>query len=53
MKVLHLINNLNREGAQVMVSNLVTANCSGNVQYFVCVRQPGGALVKVVEAKRE
>ena len=46
VKVLHLINNLNREGAQVMVSNLVTANCNSHVQYFVCVRQPGGALVK-------
>ena len=46
MKILHLINNLNREGAQVMVSNLVTANRNSHVQYFVCVRQPGGALVK-------
>ncbi len=45
MNVLHFINNLNREGAQVMVSNLVTAASNGQVNYFVCVRQPGGALV--------
>lgn len=49
MKVLHLINNLNREGAQVMVSNLVTANRKSHVQYIVCVRQPGGALVKTLQ----
>lgn len=45
MNVLHFINNLNREGAQVMVANLVTAANPGGVNYSVCVRQPGGSLV--------
>ena len=45
MNVLHLINNLNREGAQVMVRNLVSANHNSRVNYFVCVRQPDGPLV--------
>lgn len=45
MRVMHLINNLNREGAQIMVSSLVTADSNNQVEYVVCTRQPGGALV--------
>lgn len=45
MNVLHFINNLNREGAQVMVSNLVCANPGGQITYSVCMRQPDGPLV--------
>jgi len=44
MNVLHYINNLNREGAQVMVSNLVTAADKSQINYSICVRQPGGSL---------
>ena len=49
MKVLHLINNLKREGAQVMVSNLVAAKNKDNVEYIICVRQPGGALTEKIK----
>jgi len=49
VKVLHLINNLKREGAQVMVSNLVTANDQDKVEYIVCVRQPGGSLAETIK----
>ena len=60
MNVLHFINNLNREGAQIMVSNLVAAADKGVIHYSVCVRQPGGSLaaelreqgVKVAEPLR-
>ena len=45
MNVLHFINNLDREGAQVMLSNLVTAADKGQINYCICVRQPGGSLV--------
>ena len=45
MNVLHYINNLRREGAQVMVANLVTARDKSQINYSVCVRQPGGSLV--------
>lgn len=44
MRVLHLINNLHREGAQVVVFNLATAAAGGDVRHLVCVREPGGAL---------
>jgi glycosyltransferase involved in cell wall biosynthesis len=43
MNVLHFINNLEREGAQVVVSNLVGSHGSG-ASYCVCARQPGGPL---------
>ena len=45
MNVLHFINNLNREGAQVMVKNLVSANHNTRINYCVCIRQPDGPLV--------
>jgi len=45
MNVLHFINNLNREGAQVMVKNLVTSMNKTEADYTVCLRQPGGSLV--------
>lgn len=45
MNILHYINNLRREGAQVMVANLVTARDKSQINYSVCVRQPGGSLV--------
>ena len=45
MNVLHFINNLNREGAQVMVKNLVTSMNKTEADYSVCLRQPGGSLV--------
>ena len=44
MRVMHLINNLNREGAQIMVSNLLTAVSSNQVEYMVFTRQPDGSL---------
>jgi len=45
MKVLHLINNLKREGAQTVVLNLVTCgNRQEQVEHSVCVRQPNGPL---------
>lgn len=44
LRVLHLINNLKREGAQTMVFNLVTASDAGNARHVVCAREPGGAL---------
>ena len=44
MNVLHYINNLRREGAQVMVGNLVTATDNSQINYSICVRQPGGSL---------
>ena len=50
MKVLHFINNLDREGAQVMVSNLVSGASSG-VNYCVCVRKPGGGLAVDLRAR--
>lgn len=44
MKVLHLINNLRREGAQMVIYNLVTASAAEHVRHLVCARQPDGAL---------
>ena len=44
MKVLHLINNLRREGAQVMLFNLVASSVNGDMQYVVCTREPGGQM---------
>jgi glycosyltransferase involved in cell wall biosynthesis len=44
MNVLHYIDNLRREGAQVMVGNLVTAADKSQINYSVCVRQPGDSL---------
>ena len=37
MNVLHFINNLNREGAQVMVSNLVSAAGNDRINHSICV----------------
>lgn len=44
MNVLHVINNLRREGAQVQLFNQVTAEIDDGISYSVCVRQPGGPL---------
>src|SRR5438067_408950 len=49
VNVLHVINNLRREGAQVVVSNLVTSAAS-RARHFVCTRAPGGALQPELEA---
>lgn len=43
MKVLHLINNLERAGAQVVVFNLITS-AEGGARHVVSARDPGGAL---------
>lgn len=51
MNVLHVINNLNREGAQVMLSNLLGAADGDEVSYSVCLRQPGGSLVSELRGK--
>ena len=51
MKVLHFINNLRREGAQVVVNNLVGTVGQGRIDYLVAVRQPGGALVGEIRAR--
>lgn len=51
MNVLHLINNLEREGAQVMVANLVSATDAGPVNYSICVRQPGSQLANDLRAR--
>ena len=49
MKVLHLINNLQREGAQVVVFNLVTSTGPSFVQHIVYAREPGGPLQSALE----
>ena len=49
MKVLHLINNLKREGAQVVVYNLATTPGSGHILHVVCAREPGGQLQSSLE----
>jgi glycosyltransferase involved in cell wall biosynthesis len=49
MKVLHLINNLRREGAQVVVFNMLTSG-AGAPDQAVCVREPGGALQPELQA---
>lgn len=51
MNVLHFINNLNREGAQVVVSNLVTVGNKAEITYSVCVRQPGGSIASELRAQ--
>lgn len=51
MKVLHVINNLHREGAQVVVSNLVTAGTADDVRHAVFSRTPGGALRDELSAR--
>lgn len=51
MRVLHLINNLNREGAQVVVFNLATAGGGGNARHVVCAREPGGDLQAALAAR--
>ena len=51
MNVLHLINNLEREGAQVMVSNLVSATNTGPVDYSICVRRPGSQLARELQTR--
>lgn len=50
MKVLHLINNLKREGAQVVVFNLVTSAAAG-ARHVVCARDPGGPLQQALEER--
>lgn len=42
--MLHLINNLHREGAQVVVFNLSTLSDENEIHHAVCVREPVGAL---------
>ena len=51
MRILHLINNLRREGAQVVAFNLVTCAAGAAARHAVCVRTPGGALQAALEAK--
>lgn len=51
MRILHLINNLKREGAQVMVFNLVASSVPGRAQHVVCTREPGGALQSALEQR--
>jgi len=48
LRVLHLINNLKREGAQIVVANLV-ASAGGRARHVVCVRHPGGPLQRAIE----
>jgi glycosyltransferase involved in cell wall biosynthesis len=47
LKVLHLINNLKREGAQIVVFNLVTSG-GGGTRHVVSARDPGGPLLKAL-----
>jgi len=51
VKVLHLINNLNREGAQIVIFNLVSSNTQEDIQHLVCARQPGGQLQDALKQK--
>ena len=51
MRILHYINNLKREGAQVVVKNLVSATDQERIGYLVAVRQPGGALVDEIRER--
>lgn len=51
MRVLHLINNLRREGAQIVVFNLVASSATASVQHAVCAREPGGALHPELEKR--
>jgi glycosyltransferase involved in cell wall biosynthesis len=44
MKVLHLIPNLKREGAQVLLFNLITCGVARRTQCVVCAWREGGAL---------
>ncbi len=44
IRVLHLINNLAREGAQVVVYNLVSYPGSGEFEHIVFSREPNGQL---------
>jgi glycosyltransferase involved in cell wall biosynthesis len=48
--VLHLINNLKREGAQIVVANLV-ASAGSRARHVVCVRHPGGPLQRTLEER--
>jgi glycosyltransferase involved in cell wall biosynthesis len=50
LRILHLINNLRREGAQVVLFNLVTST-AGRARHVVCARAPGGALQAELEAR--
>lgn len=50
MKVLHLINNLKREGAQIVVFNLVTSG-GGGARHVVGAREPGGPLQRALEER--
>lgn len=49
MRVLHLLPNLRREGAQVFVHNLVTCAGAENAEYVVCAWQQGGALLEAFQ----
>ena len=51
MRVLHLINNLKREGAQMVVFNLLTATTANTIpiQNFVFARESGGSLQRALE----
>lgn len=51
MKVLHLINNLKREGAQIVVFNLVASSDNTLIQHVVCAREPGGSLQSALEKR--
>lgn len=51
MKVLHVINNLRREGAQVQLFNQLDAARGDGIEYCVYARQPGGALVDALRTR--
>ncbi len=51
MKVLHIINNLRREGAQVVVRNLVISSLNSDIEHVVYAREPGGSIQAELEAR--
>jgi glycosyltransferase involved in cell wall biosynthesis len=50
LRVLHIINNLEREGAQMVLFNLVSAT-GGRARHAVLARAPGGPLQAALEAR--
>jgi glycosyltransferase involved in cell wall biosynthesis len=48
---LHLINNLKREGAQMVVFNLATAPDGEEVRHAICAREPKGPLQAELEQR--
>ena len=50
-RILHLINNLAREGAQVVVHNLVSYPGGGEIEHIVFSREPNGQLQPVLEER--